>query len=1071
MVLARDPNSNSLYKRTNRSWSEQWLIVDDTNSMLMNGNTTAATAAEATAGDPLHRVAFSLLRRLATSPAPYDADFNDAAGYVPLEGYHPKPHSKKYTGRLSDFGFNETDNDFTAKLKPASDIDFEGVMAATAFNTVIFFVLMLSYYVLRGLVPSVYASKRQQARLRGETASAEDDTADSSTWPLDWVLPVYRVPWDQVRRAGGLDAYMFLRYIRMCLRITAVSAFWGIIILWPVYAKGGGPYDKLSWYHFSMANIDQGSRRIWVPTVFIYLFSFYIFFIMKQEYKHYVELRMEFLGKGGTECGLDQTQQTYSVIVERIPTDLRSDRGLYDYFDHLFPGKVHSAAVILNAPDLEVIAQKSLSTTRRLEKSIAYFHATGRRPVHVTGRPRHSIFGIDCFPPQLPIVRVCHDSFDVDAAEGTTPPPRGVVVDSIMYFTRELALMNQDLWAGQRKEAKIANTGNTSVQTNNAWIDKLSDYARRIGDVSVGDSAQTNAALAVGNGDFKGSLITRPYNQYGSIDEELTPATWSSDDDSVDVNHLDDNHEAACICSFPTLELTMGQRWAGRLGLDFFVAATRAIIKRWNVFVAASAGQTTLSSTGFVTFFTHQDMAVAACASLTHKPNALEITPAPDNRELMWNNAAVGLRQRKGKAIAANILLCFGIVFWSIPLAMIQAFAKAEELAKIPGMERILDLGEGKMKHLINDYLPVVALLTIIMILPIVFEWIAVSFERRKTVSDVQESIVVRYFYYQVANIYVTVTAGSIWAALSDIIDEPAALLEILGESIPMMVGYFMSFLITKVLAGLPMLILRGGALSRMLLLRSCFSKSKLTQRELDEIYRRETIYYGWEYPTQLLVIMIAFAYACISPVILPVAAAYFLGALIVYKKQILYVYTPSYEGGGNLFPLVCDRTLFGLIISQLTFIGYSLIRKGQRQPLFLFPLPFITLYMMNYFRDHYATPSLKLSLEIAIEIDRVADCKTPGNQIAGKKKLDETFKGEHYRQPVLTAEAGRPLPYRREEGVDELTAVALDRLQKRASRFQIMTDETKRGVAPGSTPAAQNSAKRHLDVHASVCV
>lgn len=58
------------------------------------------------------------------------------------------------------------------------------------------------------------------------------------------------------------------------------------------------------------------------------------------------------------------------------------------------------------------------------------------------------------------------------------------------------------------------------------------------------------------------------------------------------------------------------------------------------------------------------------------------------------------------------------------------------------------------------------------------------------------------------------------------------------------MVGYFMSLLITKILAGLPMVILRSGALSRMFLLRSCFSRAKLTQRELDEVYRKQTVCY-----------------------------------------------------------------------------------------------------------------------------------------------------------------------------------------------------------------------------------
>lgn len=100
-----------------------------------------------------------------------------------------------------------------------------------------------------------------------------------------------------------------------------------------------------------------------------------------------------------------------------------------------------------------------------------------------------------------------------------------------------------------------------------------------------------------------------------------------------------------------------------------------------------------------------------------------------------------------------------------------------------------------------------------------------------------------------------------------------------------------------------------------------------LTQRELDEVYRPENVQYGWEFPTQLLVIVICFTYACICPIILPVGAVFFAFALMVYKKQLLYVYTPVYESGGALFPDVCQKTLYGLVTAQLTFIGYTIIR------------------------------------------------------------------------------------------------------------------------------------------------
>ena len=49
----------------------------------------------------------------------------------------------------------------------------------------------------------------------------------------------------------------------------------------------------------------------------------------------------------------------------------------------------------------------------------------------------------------------------------------------------------------------------------------------------------------------------------------------------------------------------------------------------------------------------------------------------------------------------------------------------------------------------VNGYLPVVLLLVIILILPHIFYGIALHYEDRKTESDVQTSIIGRYFYYQ----------------------------------------------------------------------------------------------------------------------------------------------------------------------------------------------------------------------------------------------------------------------------------------------------------------------------------
>lgn len=113
-------------------------------------------------------------------------------------------------------------------------------------------------------------------------------------------------------------------------------------------------------------------------------------------------------------------------------------------------------------------------------------------------------------------------------------------------------------------------------------------------------------------------------------------------------------------------------------------------------------------------------------------------------------------------------------------------------------------------------------LLTIIMILPLVFHAVALHYEDRKTQSDIQKSIIGRFFYYQLANIYISVTAGSILDSLSEIVQHPSNILAILGKSLPNVVGYFATFIMTKILAGLPLILLRSGALVSRIVAGRC---------------------------------------------------------------------------------------------------------------------------------------------------------------------------------------------------------------------------------------------------------
>lgn len=257
---------------------------------------------------------------------------------------------------------------------------------------------------------------------------------------------------------------------------------------------------------------------------------------------------------------------------------------------------------------------------------------------------------------------------------------------------------------------------------------------------------------------------------------------------------------------------------------------------QWQEVVDSVVG-VTMSSTGFITF---KDLSTLACASKTplfHKPDVLVVAMAPEPRDIIWDNVHVNLAWSKGREWTANVLLGLGAILWSIPVSSIQVLATADTLAGVPGMSWISTLNGGEVAAFVNGYLPVVLLLTIILILPYIFYGVALHYEDRKTQSDIQKSIIGRYFYYQLANIFITVTAGSILESLGEIIEHPTNVLAILGKSLPNVVGYFNTFVMTKTFAGIPILLLRTRALGRMLFIKLFFREKYLTQAELDEVH------------------------------------------------------------------------------------------------------------------------------------------------------------------------------------------------------------------------------------------
>ena len=419
----------------------------------------------------------------------------------------------------------------------------ETVLTSIYLNSILFVGIMAMYECLRRILPSVYSSQMKNQFKNHGGLKNEEELVDSATRSgpylnykgdgrditrdeddpylrldtathgssgsrdsafekfadlpksgslpdvisFNWVSNVIDVSWDSVRKYCGLDGYFFLRYIRMNLRICSVTLIWAFFILIPTYI-GGDNNDQKGWYHLSVANLKDNSWRLWIPAVFAYFLSGFVLFVMKQEYRHFLELRMEFLARG---TSFINPQHHYSLMVENIPHELRSEKALSDYFESLFPGKVHSTSMVLNLPDLETMATRCMRVCRRLEKSIAHYHATDERATHNVGSPRMTILGID----MAPCDGFCCGSPNlvyVDNRRVTEKPQKGTHVDSISYYTYDLSEMNKEMCTLQSRKAEIAFEG-TNHTAADTWFTKLVVSAYEMANEIMIESAEDNA--------------------------------------------------------------------------------------------------------------------------------------------------------------------------------------------------------------------------------------------------------------------------------------------------------------------------------------------------------------------------------------------------------------------------------------------------------------------------------------------------------------------------------------------------------------------------------------------------
>lgn len=176
--------------------------------------------------------------------------------------------------------------------KNVPNTSLAGLVATLAPTAVIAAIYLTIFLVLRRSHRRFYAPRSYLGTLREQERSPELPSGF-----LNWVGAAWKIPDTWALQHQSLDAYLFLRYLRMTVVIMFVGACITWPILFPIYITGGGPGGQLDM--LAMGHIDKdakgGKYRYFGTAGAAVLFFGFILTLVTREHIFYINLRQAFL--------------------------------------------------------------------------------------------------------------------------------------------------------------------------------------------------------------------------------------------------------------------------------------------------------------------------------------------------------------------------------------------------------------------------------------------------------------------------------------------------------------------------------------------------------------------------------------------------------------------------------------------------------------------------------------------------------------------------------------------------------------------------------------------------------
>ncbi|KAG2153124.1 uncharacterized protein EDB93DRAFT_1136745 [Suillus bovinus] len=787
-------------------------------------------------------------------------------------------------------------------------------------------------------------------------------------WPLSWVKDSIALPQAKLNELRGVDATLYVRFLRGSLFFVLLHTFTTTPILLPIHVHfspdGVSPQSMTRASISSLVETQQGLSLLWIHMCLLFWITltwmcnlFYICngafklraakiesairsvepdTMIKSEAQYHPHPHPQYPFQDIPSIDTDRSNRGLrlrTVMVTNVPVQLRSEKELKEYFEYHLSRSLDKPSVGLSASTQPGLLNKlftfGFNRAKRIPQNIGM---SARETANASqegsdGNPLGQV-------PNLNLRNVPHIDRVVIARRMTE-------LASLLERREEIIRRLEGAHIRLAKKALLAVHNAKHGHGSLAKEDTAMSRRARTSDVEIGCSQAHDRQQ---NSDT--DLLVRTLSPF-LVEHQSTSNFPSSHKLSLKMeDSATDNiepHKTIWDALFslprsildpyqPLIHLSVFFRGKTVPSIDYYNAKLNLLTSLITENRARAATEYDAVSTAFVTFKDPAD-ARKACKYLAVHPNnplACLVTMAPQYEDIDWTRV---MRSTYRVDIFKDWVVNIGVwgftIFWVFPVSLFVGLVSIQSISTFwPSLYNYLSSHPWE-EEVIQSFLPTVLISLLAILIPPILLLTSKKAHIIITLSVMHDTIMTRYYKFLIVNVLVFFCVGT--AALQSFLTSFKAvsgsgIIDTVADSFTTAGPFYVGWLIftTAIHGGLELM------LFGLPLFVYPSTKRHVTPRKRAVGIRPRTFNFYYWLPNHLLVIHILLLFALLNPLVIPFGLIYFSVETAVVKNQLLHVYSKNYEGNGQLLLIrILRYSLDGLMLSQFVFLAYmAVLRK-----------------------------------------------------------------------------------------------------------------------------------------------